>query len=597
MKVVPLQESIGFLNQGIAYEQQNRLQEALNCYNAAQACDPKLSLIYYNRGRLLYTAGKQQEMLADFQQAIELDPQNIDILKNIAAILMKCGEYMNCIAIAQKVIELAPNLESAWLTLADAHYLIGNSDTARDLYAHLATKFPSNTAIRMADALFVPPIAMSDADIDASRERFLTKLDELEAQGYTTNDPLRDLRSSCFYLAYHGRPHRKMAERLAGFLKNVCPLLNYTASHCEKPEKKTGVPRIGFVSPSMHQPTLNRFTLSIIEALEKRNDMDVVVFSNAPQTHPNIEKLRKSLKRYITLPMDVSAAQQIIAREEMDILIYLEIGSHPLMTCLPFARLAPVQCAWGGIPVTTGIPNVDYFISAENIEPPNAQDHYSEKLMLHSRIVSVFTRPERVSPAKTPQQLGLPEGRLYACPVLLFKLHPDMDKVFASILQRDPEAQILMFDNAKTLQQLLLKKRFAQSMAPELAARIHILPFLKGDDLQHMLRAVDVVLDAFHFSFGTTAYMTLGAGVPFVTWEAPYMCGRAGTCMFGQMEIPELIARTHEEFADIAIRLANDKSFYRDVSQRIEKNNGVLFDDIAIIDEFAANLLKLYIGN
>ena len=47
---------------------------------------------------------------------------------------------------------------------------------------------------------------------------------------------------------------------------------------------------------------------------------------------------------------------------------------------LAFSRLARVQCVTWGHPDTTGIPNMDYFISSNLIEPKEADEHYSEKL-------------------------------------------------------------------------------------------------------------------------------------------------------------------------------------------------------------------------
>ena len=45
-----------------------------------------------------------------------------------------------------------------------------------------------------------------------------------------------------------------------------------------------------------------------------------------------------------------------------------------------FGRLAPVQVAWWGHPDTSGIPTIDYFVTADT-DIPNASDRHTEQLV------------------------------------------------------------------------------------------------------------------------------------------------------------------------------------------------------------------------
>src|SRR5208337_1279441 len=79
---------------------------------------------------------------------------------------------------------------------------------------------------------------------------------------------------------------------------------------------------------------------------------------------------------------DFYRAREQIAALALDILFYQDIGMEPTSFFLAFARLAPVQCVSFGHPNTTGIPNMDYFVSNDLFEPPDAPSHYSERLIL-----------------------------------------------------------------------------------------------------------------------------------------------------------------------------------------------------------------------
>ena len=70
-----------------------------------------------------------------------------------------------------------------------------------------------------------------------------------------------------------------------------------------------------------------------------------------------------------------------VAATELDVLFYADIGMDPTTYFLAFSRLAPVQCVTWGHPVTTGIPNIDDYLSSDVFEAPGAEAHYTERLI------------------------------------------------------------------------------------------------------------------------------------------------------------------------------------------------------------------------
>ncbi len=67
---------------------------------------------------------------------------------------------------------------------------------------------------------------------------------------------------------------------------------------------------------------------------------------------------------------------EAIVGEQLDVLIYPEIGMDPTTVKLASMRLVPVQVTTWGHPETTGLPTIDYYLSAEGLEPANAQESY-----------------------------------------------------------------------------------------------------------------------------------------------------------------------------------------------------------------------------
>src|SRR5947199_133897 len=84
-------------------------------------------------------------------------------------------------------------------------------------------------------------------------------------------------------------------------------------------------------------------------------------------------RIPRAADSVVTVPQDLAAAREAIARLELDVLFYQDVGLEPLSYFLAFSRLAPVQLTSFGHPDTTGIPNLDYFLSSSSYELPGAQ--------------------------------------------------------------------------------------------------------------------------------------------------------------------------------------------------------------------------------
>src|ERR1700682_4968450 len=117
------------------------------------------------------------------------------------------------------------------------------------------------------------------------------------------------------------------------------------------------------------------------------------------------------------------------------------------VACFALAALllAPRQYAAWGHPVTTGHATIDAFISCATMEPPDAEAHYTERLIRLPGIGTCYERPE-VPAGAARQDFGLPSDRaLLLCPQSLWKIHPDNDTLFAELLAANRNALLVLF--------------------------------------------------------------------------------------------------------------------------------------------------------
>src|SRR5204862_6093476 len=121
-------------------------------------------------------------------------------------------------------------------------------------------------------------------------------------------------------------------------------------------------------------------TLGLVRDLP-RSEIEVQVFSIGAPDDALARAFAAGADRFVALPARLEDVRAAIAQAEPDVLLFADIGMHPLTYFLAQHRLAPVQMMTWGHPVTSGIDAMDWYLSAQALEREDAQSHYSERLL------------------------------------------------------------------------------------------------------------------------------------------------------------------------------------------------------------------------
>lgn len=586
-----------FANMGDCQHEKRNLPVAIHYFDKAIKEDPRHAKAYFFRGMARYDLeGVNNDVMVDAKKGMELAPRDVDLKCKMAAVYVLEKKFDDARSLLEEALALKPDDEQALFFYATAYQEYGDTDKARAIYEELLSKNPNSIRGKVAYNLLLPTIPMSNEHIDTWRERLLSGMKKLVNEGVQIPDPEKQGFYLPFYQGYHGRDNTDMMRQMSDFFIKTCPSTCFTAEHCKsKPGAKQKL-RIGFVSELFHSALLTQFFGPIIENLGSDENFEVIVFAYSARRNQRVDNLTQMVDKYIMLPQNLTQAQRTVAAEQIDILIFLDIGMRLPSYLLALSRLAHIQAVMGGHPITSGIPNMDYFFTTGSMEPVGAEAHYTEKLMAGAEMLAVFKRDYIEEKPFTRADFGLPEGdvRLYACPVLLNKIHVDMDEVFTEILKRDDKARILLFDEGRFAWRKLLQQRFAERIGKAFTDRIIFRPFIPGDKFIHAMRQMDCIIDTLHFSFGTTAFLLLGSNVPFVTLPGAFLRGRGAYGLFKIIGMLELSADTIEGYANLAVKLATDKAFYNEIKQKISERSGVLFDNYEPVPQFKKHLQRIY---
>ena len=554
-----------------------------------------------NYGNALTMLRRLDDAEAAFRSAVALDARFADAWFNLANVLREQQRFADADAAYRRVIELRPDHAAAFNNLANLLRMQGRNREASEAFVHLGNILQeigrtadAANAYRQAQAswpgpvsevklaFLTPVIPASVAEIDATREQLRTGLTRLAAQRVALEDPLRGASNAIFYTGYHGRNDRELREAFADFYLGAHPHLAWRAPHCEGYAGAGDRIRIGFISKFLlPEHPMTKLFGGVAETLD-RNRFEVSVFRFDPlEGNPSF-----GASRTIVLPDDLDRARRIIADARLDVLFYTDIGMDPTTYFLAFARLAPVQCVTFGHPVTTGIANVDYFLSGRELETPDSRAHYTETLIPLAAVPTYFRLPAVSATPPMRAELSLPQdARLYFCAQNLIKFHPDFDPVLGEILRRDRFGLLVLINSARAPQLgTLLLERFRRTI-PDVTDRIAFLPFLKLDRLLGFLQYVDAVLDTPVFSGGTTSLEMFAVDAPVVTWPGAFARSRITHALYRQIQIAGLAARDGSDYVEIALRLANDAAWRTALRSELHAKKGALYENGAVVKE------------
>jgi predicted O-linked N-acetylglucosamine transferase (SPINDLY family) len=403
------------------------------------------------------------------------------------------------------------------------------------------------------------------------RARLIDNLRRLEADGVRV-DPTREVMPTLFYLAYQGQNDRDIHAALGRLTRGPRAVE-------VRPAPRSGARlHVGFLSRNLKNHTIGRLNAGLIAGL-RRDRFLVTVFSVGAFDDEQGRRIRASADRYLVVPANPAEALRLVAGQGLDVLFYTDVGMDPFTYTLTFTRLAPVQCVTWGHPVTTGVPEMDYFVSSADLDTPDAQEHYTEKL---ARLRTLSVHYDRVTlprALKGRAFFGLPEkAHVYACPQTLFKFHPDFDAILAEVLRRDPAGLLVLVEGKYPFWREFLEARFARAF-PDVWERVRFVPRQSRDNYLNLLAVSDVMLDPLHFGGGNTSYEGFGLGVPIVTLPSAFLRGRITYAQYRKMGLLDGVVASPDEYVRLAVSLGTNRDYREEFRGRLREASDVLFED------------------
>lgn len=521
-------------------------------------------------------------MAGDAEQAAEILLHLASAAPNDPAVLHDAAQVLTGLGRRGEACELLRNVAPRGATGADAVVLLarllveeGRVEEARPRLEEFArARRRLAPAAGLAAEVLCPPVFASEVEVERYRSGVLARLTDPALPVVDLAEAVEVRLSPPFGWAHLGGSARPLREALAAKIR----VPNHVLPNRSGGNRRR---RLVIVVTAGHEGVFRRCMEGTL-ARWPAGRVEAVVA--APLRSREMLGLdRFPAVGFVPLPESAAAAALVLERLKADLLYYWEVGTDPLNYALALQRLAPVQFTSWGTQGTTGLPTIDYYLSSRWVEPPDAQSHYSEKLVLFSSLLTCISRlPIPSPPPAEPPRSG--EAVRYVCIQNLLKIHPEEDARFRSLLERDPAARLVLKGNGCPAVAEQLAARLDRTLG-DLRSRAEILPWLSRSAYLELVRDADVLLDTRCFSAGSTIYDIFSANRPLVVRPGAAAVGRyaAGCCR--RLGLDELVADTDEAYLALAHRLAHDRPYRRRLHADLARLTPLIFEDANFVEE------------
>jgi predicted O-linked N-acetylglucosamine transferase (SPINDLY family) len=358
--------------------------------------------------------------------------------------------------------------------------------------------------------------------------------------------------------------------------------------------------RIGFLNRHFGQQTETYTTLPMFEHLDP-DRFDIVLFTHHLTSSPVEDHCRQRAAEFHLLPGDFEAQLQTIRSACVDVLVFgTNVTAVPNeVSRLALHRLAPLQVVNNSSCTTSGMPEIDLYLSGTLTEATGAESNFTERLGLIPGPTHAFQyEVDRMEPTElwTRERLGLPEDALvFVTAANYFKIIPEMQHAWAKLLAAVPGSRLLVHPFNPNWSSKYPIARFCAEFDHVLAEHgvagerllVSTEKFPSRSDVKELLSVGDIYLDSFPFGGVNSLIDPLELGIPVIAWEGQTFRARMGSSLLRAIGVDELVAADEAGYLAIATTLANDLGRRQEIAARIREameRSPVFLDTLAYSD-------------
>jgi protein O-GlcNAc transferase len=537
-------------NLGNALNELGRFEKAVVSCRRALKLSPDFAEAHSNLGNALKGLGELAAAVTSYRRAVELKPDFAIAHSNLGNVLKELGKFEEAVSVCRRAVELNPDFADAHINLGNALKEFGQLEKAVASYRRAVELKPDFAIVHNNLGLALHALGQPDAALASYCRALETKPDYAEAYSNMlymhafTRDILPE--EECRLAANWEKIALNENERIAA--------RDMSFDHPPRAGRKL---KLGVVSAELGQHPVAEFLQPILEHLD-RSRFHVTLYPTAVRTEPRAAKFRELADEFKSLTelSDIQATN-LIRSDRIDILIDTTAHMRDSRLGIFARRAAPVQCHYIGYHGSTGLTEMDWYISDEVLLPATYDMHFREGIWRLPRLRLAY----KGDPA-LPESCWTPgsDGTIWLGSFNnLTKVREEALGLWAKVMNAIPESRLLLKDRMAedaAVQERIRRELGRHGIGAERVEFVARVP----DWRSHMVLydRLDIALDAIPLNSETTAFDALWMGVPLVALEGNWVGGRMASTILKALGKPEWIARDEGEYVEIVAALAKD---------------------------------------
>jgi predicted O-linked N-acetylglucosamine transferase (SPINDLY family) len=539
----------------LSLARQGKIDEATATLRRVAESHPDDPVVWNDVGAQFMFLEKFEEAREMFARAVELDPERVEPITNLGNAYLKMHRGYEAAKAYETALKLRPRHLEAHVSLCRALRETYHNYDEANLYAR-ATILLEGFGPRYA----ANPLQVLRQTCDYEG------LEELgpvwEICDAIQPDELLPLFLQLLVYAEDGETNLRLAQNARRWARNAEKIAEQ-APLPKRPRTRTDSKiRLGFLSSDLRVHSVSRFILPLLTNYD-RDRFEVYCYSSVRiDADPIQAKYREQVDKFTFVQnMTDREVATVIQEDEIDVLFDLNGFTHGTKLAAMAYRPAPVQVSWLGYPFTTGLEAMDYVL-ADRFFKPARDDLMVEKPLVMPGSWICFGEGVLFDPVEISETLPVEQNGVITFGTLNspYKFRPETFKFWAEVMKAIPDSRFLVVrpECGSVIACGNMAKAFAEhGIAPDRLFFINN----RGKGIPHLAyyNAIDISLDTFPLTGGTTTCEALWMGVPVVTLVGESLHQRISHAILCHCGLEELCARNEEEFVAAAVSLAKDR--------------------------------------
>lgn len=392
--------------------------------------------------------------------------------------------------------------------------------------------------------------------------------------------------------------HGKYKEAALRFNQAVRPHTQLTVPNTRPSSDATKrVLRVGFSAGEFKHHPVYFFLIGVLEHID-RSKFQLIAYSYNHSDDHKTQSFKEKMDEWHDIQgISDDAAAELIHSHEIDVLI--DLSGHTGDGRLPvFARRpAPVQATWLGYFASTGLEEMDFIIADPVSVPEDSTEWFSETVIRLPATRLCMAKPEpSLEIAVVPPPCVMRGYVTFGSFAQAAKINPRVLRVWSLVLAMVPNSRLRI--QSFTLGSAAVCQRIATSMSAAGIdlTRVDMMGPLDWEDYLKAHGEVDMLIDTFPYTGGTTTAAALWMGVPTITILGDTMLARQGASMLSCVGLSDWIASDEVDYVDKAVKFSADVQSLIQIraSLRATTEKSPLFDTESFTRNFESALTGMY---